>query len=40
VGAIGILVVGERILEHDEKSAYRFKKLREEMDLPRAARRS
>ena len=35
LGAIGIMVVGERVLEHDEKSAYRFKEMREEMELPR-----
>jgi NhaP-type Na+/H+ or K+/H+ antiporter len=35
VGAIGIMLVGERVLEHDEKSAYRFKELRAKMELPR-----
>ena len=35
VGAIGIMVVGEKVLEHDETSAYMFKDLREKTELPR-----
>jgi solute carrier family 9B (sodium/hydrogen exchanger), member 1/2 len=35
VGAIGIKILGERILDHSEQSAYRFRHLREKMTLPR-----
>ncbi|MCG6880558.1 MAG: hypothetical protein WBR24_09090 [Desulfobacterales bacterium] len=29
------MLVGEKLLDHSERSAYRFKELREKMDLPR-----
>jgi NhaP-type Na+/H+ or K+/H+ antiporter len=35
IGAIGIKLLGERVLDQDERSAYRFKELREKMGLPR-----
>lgn len=40
LGAIGILAMGERVLDHGEKHpAYRFRKLRESMALPRVGER-
>lgn len=39
VGAIGILVLGERILDHEERPSYRFKELRESVKLPRVGER-
>ncbi len=39
VGAIGIMVLGERILDREEASAYRFNELRERMGLPRVGER-
>lgn len=35
VGAIGIMFLGERILDRGEKSPYKFKELREKLGLPR-----
>lgn len=35
LGAVGIMVLGERILDRGERSPYRFKELRESMGLPR-----
>jgi NhaP-type Na+/H+ or K+/H+ antiporter len=35
IGAIGITLYGERVLEKDELSVYRFKTLREQLSLPR-----
>jgi hypothetical protein len=34
-GAIGIMIMGERVLDRGERSSYRFKELRESMGLPR-----
>jgi NhaP-type Na+/H+ or K+/H+ antiporter len=39
LGAIGIMILGEKILDHGEKSLYRFKELREEMGLGRVGER-
>jgi NhaP-type Na+/H+ or K+/H+ antiporter len=39
LGAIGIKVFGERILDREEGSTYRFKDLREKMALPRVGER-
>jgi len=39
IGAIGIMVLGERILDSEETSAYRFNALRERMGLPRVGER-
>ncbi|MBZ4660715.1 MAG: sodium:proton antiporter [Desulfacinum sp.] len=39
IGAIGIMVLGERILDHGEKSPYTFKSLREKLQLPRVGER-
>jgi len=39
LGAIGIMILGERILDHGERSLYRFKELREEMGLARVGER-
>ncbi len=39
LGAIGIIILGERILDHGERSLYRFKELREEMGLARVGER-
>ena len=36
LGAIGIMVFGERVLDHGERSAYRFKELRDKLNLPHA----
>ena len=39
LGAMGIKVLGERILEADERPTYRFKDLREKLRLPRVGER-
>jgi NhaP-type Na+/H+ or K+/H+ antiporter len=39
LGAIGIKVFGERILDHGERSVYRFKDLREKQELPHVGER-
>ncbi len=39
LGAVGIMVLGERILDHGEKGRYRFKDLREKLALPRVGER-
>lgn len=39
IGAIGIMIMGEKVLDHGERSAYRFKELREKMGLPRVGER-
>jgi len=39
LGAIGIMVFGERVLDHGERSTYRFKELREKLALPRVGER-
>ncbi len=39
IGAIGIKILGERILDSGERSSYRFKELRESMGLPRVGER-
>ena len=39
IGAIGIIVLGERILDREERSSYRFNELRERMGLPRVGER-
>ena len=39
IGAIGIILYGERVLEKDEQSVYRFKTLREQLKLPRVGQR-
>jgi hypothetical protein len=39
LGAFGIMLVGEKVLDHSERSAYRFKELRGKMDLPRVGER-
>ncbi|MBW2017185.1 MAG: sodium:proton antiporter [Deltaproteobacteria bacterium] len=39
IGAIGIMVLGERVLDRGERSSYRFKELREKMGLPRVGER-
>jgi hypothetical protein len=39
IGAIAIKVLGERILDREESSTYRFKDLREKMVLPRVGER-
>ncbi|SMC25634.1 sodium/proton antiporter, CPA1 family [Desulfacinum hydrothermale DSM 13146] len=39
LGAIGIMIMGERILDHGEKSPYTFKSLREKLQLPRVGER-
>ncbi|MBW2134534.1 MAG: cation:proton antiporter [Deltaproteobacteria bacterium] len=39
IGAIGIMLMGEPILEVEEKSIYRFKPLREKLQLPRVGQR-
>jgi len=35
LGAVGIMVLGERILDQSEKAGYRFKELRDQLNLPR-----
>ena len=39
IGAIGIKILGERILDSGERSSYRFEQLRENMGLPRVGER-
>ena len=39
VGAIGIMIFGERILDYGEQSPYRFKGLREKLALPHVGER-
>jgi NhaP-type Na+/H+ or K+/H+ antiporter len=39
IGAIGIMVMGEKILDYGHLSAYRFKELRERLGLPRVGER-
>ncbi|MCP4746593.1 MAG: sodium:proton antiporter [Desulfobacteraceae bacterium] len=39
LGAIGIAYLGERILDREEKSAYRFKSIRNRLELPRVGER-
>lgn len=39
LGAIGILILGEKILDHGEQSVYRFRDLREKLDLPHVGER-
>ena len=39
VGAIGIMIFGERILDHGERSVYRFKELRDKLGLPHVGER-
>jgi len=35
LGAIGIMIFGERVLDYTERSGYRFKDLRKKLELPR-----
>jgi len=39
LGAIGILILGEKVLDHGEQSVYRFRDLREKLDLPHVGER-
>jgi len=39
IGAIGIMIFGERILDYGELSAYRFKELRDKLGLPHVGER-
>ena len=39
IGAIGIMFFGERILDHGERSPYKFKDLRARLELPRVGER-
>jgi NhaP-type Na+/H+ or K+/H+ antiporter len=39
LGAIGIIVLGERILDHEERPMYRFKELRGDLNLPSVGER-
>ncbi len=39
LGAIGIMISGERILDYGEQSTYRFKELREKLGLPHVGER-
>ncbi|MCG6878748.1 MAG: cation:proton antiporter [Deltaproteobacteria bacterium] len=39
IGAIGIMILGNRILDRGEQSSYRFKELRESLALPRVGER-
>ncbi len=39
LGAIGIMLMGEAVLEKEERSVYRFKVLREHLQLPRVGQR-
>jgi len=38
-GALGIMILGDRILDHGERSSYKFKELRESLGLPRVGER-
>ena len=39
LGAIGIMVFGEKILDHQNRTLYKFKELREKLGLPRVGER-
>ena len=39
LGAIGIAILGERILDHGSRSEYTFKELRQQLTLPRVGER-
>lgn len=39
IGALGIMLMGEKILDHGDRSPYRFKTLRERLNLPRVGER-
>jgi solute carrier family 9B (sodium/hydrogen exchanger), member 1/2 len=39
IGALGIMIMGEKVLDHGEKSLYKFKELREQRALPRVGER-
>jgi len=39
LGAIGIMLIGEKVLEKEERNIYRFKVLRERLQLPRVGER-
>ena len=39
IGALGIKIMGEKILDHGDKSLYKFKELREKRALPRVGER-
>lgn len=39
IGAIGIMILGDRVLDRGEKSVYRFSDLRDRMGLPRVGER-
>jgi len=39
VGALGIMVVGEKVLDHGERYSYRFQDLRDALGLPRVGER-
>ena len=39
IGAIGIMIMGERVLDHGELSVYKFKELREKLALPHVGER-
>jgi Kef-type K+ transport system membrane component KefB len=39
IGAIGIMIFGEKVLDHGEMSVYKFKELREKLALPHVGER-
>ncbi len=39
IGAVGIMLIGEKVLDHGEHSVYKFKELREKLNLPRVGER-
>ncbi len=39
IGAIGIMIFGEKVLDHGERSVYKFKELREKLALPHVGER-
>ena len=39
LGAIGIIIFGEKVLDYEERSSYKFKDLREKLGLPRVGER-
>jgi len=39
LGAIGIMIMGEKVLDYGERSPYKFKDLREKLELPRTGER-
>jgi len=39
LGAIGIMILGERVLDQEERSSYRFKDLRDKLELPSVGER-